>query len=231
MVYAKGGRFKAVGDVTAIISHINVRVGYHNLYSVLYIYLLRLWLKYSWNVQLLQSNTVLCNDLHVAMLAKTPDIDIIKDKCYEVKGRNKTKSLICNKPIKVFLHIDAKFVNEADFRRVQFTEDEAPEIDSVTTYDQTVTRSAMTSTKHRHSTDSFHDSSAGDGPVAIKKSKLTQDSFIVPVTIDNPISIPSPSPSVSRADICQVLIQQTVLRQNSGKSTAPVDTRYRSQSI
>ncbi|KAJ3714715.1 hypothetical protein C8R42DRAFT_682093 [Lentinula raphanica] len=219
MVYAKGGRFKAVGDVTAIIPHINVRVGYHDLYSVLYIYLLPLWLKYSRNVQLLQSDTVLCNDLHAAMLAKTPDIDVIKDKCYEVKGRNKTKSLIRNKPIKVFLHVDAKFVNEADFRRVQFTEDEAPDIDSVMTY--TVTRSATTSTKRRRSTDSFYDSSAGDGPVAIKKSKLTQDSFVVPVTIDNPISIPSPSPSVSRADIRQALIQQTVLRQNS----APVSLK------
>ncbi|KAJ3717887.1 hypothetical protein C8R42DRAFT_644497 [Lentinula raphanica] len=92
MVYAKGGRFKAVGDVTAIIPHINVRVGYHDLYSVLYIYLLPLWLKYSRNIQLLQSDTVLCNDLHAAMLAKTPDIDVIKDKCYEVKGQNKTKS-------------------------------------------------------------------------------------------------------------------------------------------
>ncbi|KAJ3709901.1 hypothetical protein C8R42DRAFT_729737 [Lentinula raphanica] len=78
MVYAKGGRFKAVGDVTAIIPHINVRVGYHDLYSVLYIYLLPLWLKYSRNVQLLQSDTVLCNDLHAAMLAKTPDIDGIR---------------------------------------------------------------------------------------------------------------------------------------------------------
>lgn len=68
------------------------------------------------------------------MLPKVPDINAIKDDCYELKGAKKTKCLIRNRAIKLNLHIDAALVSEANFRRVQYTEDDAPEISSTMTH-------------------------------------------------------------------------------------------------
>lgn len=113
-----------------MIPNVNVRVGHQDLHSLSYIYLLGPWLKFSRNVELPLSGTTLCNSLHAEMLPKVPDIDAIRDDCYALKGAKKTKSLIRNKAIKLNLHIDAALVSEADFRRVQYTENDAPEMSS-----------------------------------------------------------------------------------------------------
>ncbi|KAH7868549.1 uncharacterized protein C8R40DRAFT_1074761 [Lentinula edodes] len=118
-VQVKGGKFKAVGDVTAVIPHLNVRVGSHDLHYILYTYLLPMWLKFSQNIHLLLSN----NNLHAEILPRIPDVNAIKEKCYKIKGVKKMKSLIRGKGIKLFLHIDLKLVAEAEFWRIQYTEE------------------------------------------------------------------------------------------------------------
>ncbi|KAF8828266.1 hypothetical protein HHX47_DHR4000715 [Lentinula edodes] len=194
MSYPQGGKFKAVGDVTAVIPHVNVRVGSHDLHCILYTYLLPMWLKFSRNVRLLLSDTILCNDLHAEILPRIPDVDAIKEKCYEIKGVKKTKSLIRGKGIKLFLHIDSKLVAEAEFRRIQYTEEEAPDISAMMTH---ITLSEGTSAgtskrkrTHHHKPSLEKSSSFGpsasddDGPKSKKaKSCLPESLEVQPVQL------------------------------------------------
>ncbi|KAJ3915049.1 hypothetical protein F5877DRAFT_70212 [Lentinula edodes] len=237
MLYPQGGKFKAVGDVTAVIPHINVRVGSHDLHCILYTYLLPMWLKFSWNVRLLLSDTILCNDLHAEILPRIPDVDAIKEKCYEIKGVKKTKSLIRGKGIKLFLHIDSKLVAEAEFRRIQYTEEEAPDISAMMTH---ITLSEGTSAgtskrKHAHhhkpsleKSSSFGPSASDDdGPKSKKAKSCLPESLEVqpvqnsleypshgrlPTYVSGPVSVPEPlSPSAIRKALSQQSITRTKL--------------------
>ncbi|KAJ3894094.1 hypothetical protein GG344DRAFT_63197 [Lentinula edodes] len=242
MSYPQGGKFKAVGDLTAVIPHVNVRVGSHDLHYILYTYLLPMWLKFSRNVHLLLSDTILCNDLHAEILPRIPDVDAIKEKCYEIKGVKKTKSLIRGKGIKLFLHIDSKLVAEAEFRRIQYTEEEAPDISVMMTH---ITLSEGTSAgtskrkrAHHHKpslgksslTSSFGPSASDDDGSKSKKAKLrlpeslevqpAQNSLDypshgrLPTYVSGPVLVPEPlSPSAIRKALSQQSITRTKLEE------------------
>ncbi|KAJ3850084.1 hypothetical protein EV368DRAFT_84880 [Lentinula lateritia] len=242
MSYPQGGNFKAVGDVTAVIPHVNVRIGSHDLHCILYTYLLPMWLKFSRNVRLLLSDTILCNDLHAEILPRIPDVDAIKEKCYEIKGVKKTKSLIRGKGIKLFLHIDSKLVAEAEFWCIQYTEEEAPDISAMMTH-ITLSKGAsagMSKRKRAHYhkpsleksslTSSFGPSASDDDGPKSKKAKLHLPESLevqpvqnlldypshghLPTYVSGPVLVPEPlSPSAIRKALSQQSITRTKLEE------------------
>ncbi|KAF5343328.1 hypothetical protein D9758_014197 [Tetrapyrgos nigripes] len=113
-------------DVSIAIANINVRIGIRDLHEIAYAYLLPLWLRHSRNFHLSITNTQLCNELHVEMLPRVPDIDAIKEKCYTLKGRARVKTLVTNRAHHVFLHISPRFAEEAEFRRTMYNEKDLP---------------------------------------------------------------------------------------------------------
>lgn len=96
-------------------------------------YLLPKWLKYSRNVALLPEDTTLANDQHAEILPCIPDVDAIRSKCYVIKGAKKVQ-MLNTKTIQLYLHIELQLVSEADFRRTQFQEGDAPEISAILTH-------------------------------------------------------------------------------------------------
>ncbi|KAF5342866.1 hypothetical protein D9758_016101 [Tetrapyrgos nigripes] len=160
MCVPSGTKYKVIGDVSIAIANINVRIGIRDLHEIAYAYLLPLWLCHSRNFHLSITNTQLCNELHVEMLPRVPDIDAIKEKCYTLKGRARVKTLVTNHAHHVFLHISPRFAEEAEFCHTMYNEKDLPaltdqfvEIDAGTSKSRTRTRTqALTRTTHTQRT-------------------------------------------------------------------------------
>ncbi|KAJ3712619.1 hypothetical protein C8R42DRAFT_727784 [Lentinula raphanica] len=225
-------KFKAVGDVLAVIPHISPHIGCHDLHSILYMYLLPKWLKYSRNVKLLISDTTLANDQHADILPRIPDINAIKDKCFVSKGPKRAQTIV-TKPLKLFLHVDSQLVGEAEFRRLQYSEQDAPEVSATLTHMQMASVStSMTQSKPKrkrsvkdsatHKLMSISESESDDNytPVTKKtKRDICETALSInethgrpPATVFRPVSMPEPlSPGVIRS----VLSQQSISRARS----------------
>ncbi|KAJ4473173.1 hypothetical protein J3R30DRAFT_3708305 [Lentinula aciculospora] len=230
MCHVSGTQFKAIGDVMTVISNVNVHVGCHDLHSILYAFLLPRWLKYSRNVKLLLTDTSLANDNHAEILPRIPDINAIKDKCYVSKGVKKVQSLI-TRPLKLYLHIESTKVQEAEFRRIEYSEQDAPEINVTVVYTASK-RSTSTSKRKRRTVSTSSamlsgsdlDSDDSDSAAGVRKKKkvaVIEESALEvecthgrsPATVTHPVAIPDPPFSFD--SIRLALSQQSIVPKRS----------------
>ncbi|KAJ8087357.1 hypothetical protein PM082_006187 [Marasmius tenuissimus] len=126
--------YKPVGNVTAMIPHVNVHIGACDLHDLCYISVLPTWLTWSRNVAITIRDTTLCDHINTPITPGTPDIDSIHKHCFVLSGKKQKKTLITTKAIKVNLLISNVLVTEGVYRRESLPPGEEPELSNTLTH-------------------------------------------------------------------------------------------------